>query len=511
MLDVYRMPNVTLARGIGVDPSLVSRWKSGERVPALGGAVYGDLAHFLAGAPLREHDRLLLMRLVEAGDEAGLLPALERYLRQGALPPADPAGVPPAPLSVESLMDRVCGGFAAIDRLRPAAIRPREWENMVYSGQTQTHELYHGPGGRRQAAVNFFHTVLSNSRPSDVHILLPSDAQWISEDSPFFKLWFQCLQTLTLQGCRVHMVHPAPSSPAALLSLLARHLPLYATGQFFSFCAADAPPGWEGLTLCVAPGLAALVSCGDRDQRGPLPTALYRDAADILLYETMVRLLEPHTRALVYACPAAEPLSCMRALTELENKPGDYISTAASPGTLWLPEALWPPVVRRLPSGGAAAAALRLLDARRENFEVRVASSPWTEIWTETFLQTLERDRRLELDGRELSDEPRLAVLEGEDLIRYLDNALTVLRWYDNLHIVTSDTLPDNWNIACKRDAGTLMIPAAPSAVSAFFLGDRNTMHLLDDWFRSLRRVAGSKADLMARVGRILKTLTAES
>jgi hypothetical protein len=504
------MSNVTLARGIGVDPSLVSRWKSGERVPPLSGGAYSDLAHFLAGAPLREHDKLLLTQMLKADGAEDLLPALERYLRQGA--PASPKspGVLPQSLSLEGLMDRVCGGLAASGRCRAEAIRSDDWGNLVHSGRRQEHELYHGPGGRRQAVVNFFHIVLSSGRPADVHILIPSDAQWLSEDSPFFKFWFQCLQTLVLQGCHIRMIHPAPAAPAALLSLLARYLPLYATGRFFSFYAAEAPAGWESLTLCVSPGLAALVSYGDKSQRSPLPTALYRDAADILLYETMLRLHEPYMRALAHACPVSEPLSYMRALTELENKPGDYVFTAVSPGTLWLPEALWPPVVRRLPSSGAAAAALRLLASRRENFEVRVASSLWIEMWAESFIQTLEREKRLELDGRELGGEPKLATLAGEDLIRYLGNALTVLRWYDNLHIVTSNTLSDRWKVAFKRDAGALLVPAASGAVSAFFLGDRSTMHMLENWYRTLRRGAGGKADLIARIEKVLKVLNAE-
>ncbi|MDR0671016.1 MAG: hypothetical protein LBF64_01755 [Oscillospiraceae bacterium] len=509
LLDVYRMSNVTLARGIGVDPSLVSRWKSGERAPTSGGGVYGDLAHFLAGAPLRGHDKVLLTQLIRAGGEEDFLPALERYLRQGA--PASPGGsaeaLPPI-LSLESLMDRVCGGVAPPPgRPRPPGRRPEEWKNLENSGRRQEHELYHGLGGRRQAAVNFFRAVLASGRPADVHILVPSDAQWLSEDSPFSKLWFQCLEALTLQGCHVRMVHPAPVSPAALLSLLTRHLPLYATGRFFSLCAAEPPVGWESLTLCVAPGLAAMVSYGGGRQRGSVPTALYRDAADVLMYETMLRLYEPHMRALAHACPAAEPLSYMRALVELENKPGDYVFAAVFPGTLWLPEALWPPVVRRLPSSGAAAAALRLLAGRRENFEVRVASSLWIEMWAESFLRTLEREKRLELDGRELGSAPKLAVLEGEELVRYLGNALTVLRWYDNLHVLTSDALSDSWKVAFKRDAGALLAPAASGVVSAFFLGDRNTMHMLENWRRSLRRGAGDKADLIARIEGILKAL----
>ncbi|MDR2670820.1 MAG: hypothetical protein LBC26_03745, partial [Oscillospiraceae bacterium] len=471
-----------------------------------------DLAHFLAGAPLREHDKLLLAQMIKADGAEDLLPALERYLRQGAPASAGgPAGALPTSLSIEGLMNRVCGGLAASGRRRTDVMQPDDWENLVHSGRRQEHELYHGPGGRRQAAVNFFHTVLASGRPADVHILIPSDAQWLSEDSPFFKLWFQCLQTLAFQGCHIRMVHPAPAAPAALLSLLARYLPLYATGRFFSFYAAEAPAGWENLMLCVSPGLAAMVSYGDKSRRSPLPTALYRDAADILLYETMLRLHEPYMRMLAHACPAAEPLSYMRALTELENKPGDYVFTAVSPGTLWLPEALWPPVVRRLPSSGAAAAALRLLASRRENFEVRVASSLWVEIWAESFLQTLEREKRLELDGRELGGESKLAVLAGEDLIRYLGNALTVLRWYDNMHIVTSNALSDRWKVAFKRDAGALLVPAAPDAVSAFFLGDRNTMRMLENWCRTLRRGAGDKADLIARIEKVLQELKAES
>ena len=63
LMQITRISSVALARGTGVDPSLVSRWRSGERNPSKRSHTAEDVGAFLSGAVLLPADRGLLVFL----------------------------------------------------------------------------------------------------------------------------------------------------------------------------------------------------------------------------------------------------------------------------------------------------------------------------------------------------------------------------------------------------------------------------------------------------------------
>ena len=112
LMSIYRISNVTLARGVGADPSLVSRWRSGEREPS--GEMLRDIAGFLSGLQMLPHDKTVLSQTVGApcGEREGTFEALLRWLCGKAVsPPSEilapaspesPPEPPPAPPETEA-------------------------------------------------------------------------------------------------------------------------------------------------------------------------------------------------------------------------------------------------------------------------------------------------------------------------------------------------------------------------------------------------------------------------
>jgi len=99
LMSIYRVSNITLARGVGADPSLVSRWRSGEREPSE--EMLGDIASFLSGQQMLPHDRAALSQTVGADCKGreDTAEAILRWLCGKAVPApeADPAAKPEPP------------------------------------------------------------------------------------------------------------------------------------------------------------------------------------------------------------------------------------------------------------------------------------------------------------------------------------------------------------------------------------------------------------------------------
>lgn len=62
LMSIYRISNIVLARGVGADPSLISRWRSGEREPSE--EMLRGIAGFLSNQQMLAHDRDALSQTV---------------------------------------------------------------------------------------------------------------------------------------------------------------------------------------------------------------------------------------------------------------------------------------------------------------------------------------------------------------------------------------------------------------------------------------------------------------
>ncbi len=432
LMDICRVGNIALARGIGVDPSLVSRWKSGERVPASGSPVIRKIAAFLAGVPLREHDRDVLRRAV--GGEPGAH-ALAAFLRE------EEEGLPVQRLAL-------CLSAGDSPPRTPVNLWPR-----VQKGQPWEHQIFYGPDGKRQAVINFLHEVLSSGRRGPVCLFSQEDPGWRTGDPSFAALWRQALLALLAQGHTVREILP---DPADWMGHLEQNWPLYETGAYETLAAGS--PSWGAATLFVSPGVAALDAFCHEGAPNAQQTVLYRSAADTVRYDMLFAAAQKNARPLFSARLPGQP--AFETLMGWEASPGRAVVSAAAPGLLWLPEELADAILRQTcPSGGYGDAAEALRRAR-EPFWVM----PREECWPESLLHTEE----LRLPGSMLPG-GREAALSAAQSAAVWEHICALLRRQSNLTAGFLPAVP--LSVYEKNGAGTLC--AAGERAPLLMLGER--------------------------------------
>ncbi len=501
LVNVYRMSNAMLARGIGVDPSLVSRWKNGDRAPAAASGTVRQIAAFLAGSELRDFDReLLLKTLGPYGHNVPLTDAIDNYLNETA-PQRQENGTTRA--HAELLLTDL---GELLHRDDPMGIRgPISLWPRVQKGQPSEHETFQGRAGKRQGTINFLHAVLSYGKPLPVRMMSLEDALWITEDAQFETMYIKALYAMTKQGCDVALIHSRPKDKQSLLSLLGRYLPLYQTGRLRSYFAGDERLTQTLPTLFVARGQAALISFGQDPRQDADITALYQNHVDAAMYETMFQVYLSSARPLAYSCATGGSLSYCQALLGLETTSMGAICEVSMGEALWLSEAaLSALTMSHMPSPEVAEAAVRLISRRRE--KLASASEPWVMLWPEESLRILEEEGRMDQVGTEIFG-PEGISLSGEVLRDYLKRLIHDLRAYDHLTLALSTTLPQGMRVACKQNVGALVGPGVEGHPRAIFLGDEDSLALLSDWCRDHESASENKETVIARLDRALEKL----
>ena len=501
LMQIFRMNNVTLARGTGVDASLVSRWRSGARVPSARSGAAADIGAFLSGAPILPLDQSLLHQTLGCMPEGRepLAKAITAWLRSDAIVCVPAAAEPQA--REPEFAGGYMGAAGTVGRMAkmlsaevPAAVGPVNLWPFVQRGTPAEHEVFTGESGKRKAVISFLHKLQNAPRSLDVFIMTGASSAWISGDETFAALWPRCLLALLQRGHRLHIVVPEHELGEALTAWLA--MPLFYTPQ----CRVYAIPTRAADTLIVAQGYAAVLSygVGPKDEA----TFLFSGVLDSSTFEAVFHRWLKEGYPVLFTCEELTQFSDR--LLALEDRTGSYYQARNTLSPLHLteeelntllnagvgPDALF----------GNIPAILTRHRKRRETMEALLAEHSWIEVVPRRMLAAARNDGVMLLDGAEMGLRRDLAVPRAI-LERVLERLASRMRACPNLHVILPDTEPLPIQIMYKERVGAyftlarkLSAAAAPTPapeslagrpVSAY-LGDPDGLRALGEWFSSI-------------------------
>jgi hypothetical protein len=489
LMQVYRMSNVTLARGVGVDASLVSRWRSGARVPSKRSGAALDIGAFLAGAHIMALDLNLLHQTLgcEPRDREALASAIAAWLRSDAIISV-PAAAGAALLAAEPDAAAARGYMGAagtvgrmarlLDAKIPEAVGPLNLWPYVQRGNPAEHEMFTGTDGKRKAVISFLHKIQNTPRALDIFIMTGSSGQWITEDETFSLLWPRCLLSLLQRGHRLHIVVPEAELGEALKSWLA--LPLFYTPQ----CRVYAIPARPADTLVVAQGYAAVLSYGV----GPKEEAtfLFSGVLDSSTFEAVFHRWLKEGYPVLFTCEETARFS--ERLAALETRSGSYYQARNALSALHLTDSELSGLLAG--AGISDNACLERHRARREAMEALLAGHTWVEVVPRRMIAAARSDGIMPLDGAELGLARDLTV-PYPILRRVLERLTQRMKECPRLHVILPDTEPLPIQILYKERAGAYFTlaqrrPAEEGKPAAAYLGDPDGLNALGEWFSSM-------------------------
>jgi len=465
LMTAFGVSNSKLARQLSVDPSLISRWRTGKRRPPQGSQYLEAVAAYFARHFQAGYQKAALREIIGLPDEQKTsLAQMEAFL----LAWLSGQAAPPGERFAETFLERL---EACSPMKRPSVPVTPAREDPA--GTLHTVEVFYGVEGKRQGVIRFLSAVAAREKPGTLLLYSEESMDWMTGDRSFLARFVPLFFDVIQKGNRVKIVHVVQRDLAELLAAIDFWLPLYLTGAIEPYYCPPYHDHFFRRTVFIAPGTAALTANSLAGAEDQAPNLLFQDDNMVNhLAKEFYRFLDI-CRPLVRVFTDHYPSGLAETLTAFEEQPGNCIRLSSTLSSITMGEGLVSRLQQRMGiEEGKRQELLSLHWKRTRAFAANLNGHRHVEIVT---LPALE-----EIVGGVVPAE-KIDPLGGPDWFytveeyeSHLVNIIHLLKTCPNFHLYLSHRSPFlNVRIAVKEEAGVMVIKTTPPpAVFAFSQGN---------------------------------------
>lgn len=216
LMDTVGISNVKLSKAVSIDPSYLSRMRTGKHLPKENSKVLERICDVLIRRTIDKNELWKLSEAVNIPEKH--LAAQPRLLAEWLLSSKETAYRAP----VGQLIEKI----GAMDQLRQVPIPPLPTD-VLLSAETDDSREYLGISGLQKAVIRF----LWNNAKSGGELLLYSDQSMSWMSGSYKRIWLSLMAEVLKKGVRIKIIHNIDRSSSEMLEAIASWLPLYMTGQ----------------------------------------------------------------------------------------------------------------------------------------------------------------------------------------------------------------------------------------------------------------------------------------
>jgi hypothetical protein len=482
LMQLFKVSNSRLACSLNVDPSLVCRWRSGERVVDGNSSHLAAISAFFVKLAGKDTQNLALSQIT--GLEFCEKPVDTRktlltYWLSGG------SGEASLGESMKSLLTNV-DKLRVLPDLSQKTLPPERVDLPM--GKQCTVEFFFGVRGKRSSVIKFLCLALAASAPCELLLVSEEDMEWLTGDPVFFSRWAALLTKVIQKGCTVKIIHTVNRNTQELISVMEKWLPLHLTGKIESFYVPLYRESPFKRTMFVAVGLTAVTS-----------TSVGRASEDSVNYlftdVSIVASVEKDFRAYLSECTPLMKLFSSHNLeeytsiaTEFLSQSGDCIRGGRLPSLMTMPELLFEKLLGR--AGVSKEEQERLLNLHRTRTAAFTSGLKYC-VYTEVI--------RLPPADMPINMLPPLCAAEynlrtplfytKSDLEEHLQHLQTLLADFENFHVIYTKNplipLGEGISLSVKSDTGAI-ISASGTKNDDFMILAVSEPNIIDAFFEFL-------------------------
>ncbi len=246
VMEISEMSNIALSRKTHVDPSLISRYRSGLRSPA-------------SNPDIAEHLSSVLLKNIS---ESGKIKSLSHLMN-----------VPPQSIDEEAFSEWLCASeynndaaLVATEKLLgalenhmiPVHRNLSESDIMLLSEPvSEPKSAYIGYEGLREAVIRFLKSA-ARDRAKELLLFSSQNMEWMTEDPAFLRKWALLMGECIKSGTKIRIVHNIDRHVEEMNSAIISWLPLYMSGMIEPFYSTLSTGTLFSRTLFINPGSACI-------------------------------------------------------------------------------------------------------------------------------------------------------------------------------------------------------------------------------------------------------------
>ncbi len=248
-MELSGLSNIRMGRLLNIDPSYISRFRSGLRSPKANPKMMSDICITLTDRAASQGKLSALSRLTgsEAGaptDRESVFYAVYEWLYSTERTDETPL--------VQGLIDQI-GSFSA-DIIKPPLTFEEAADEDIISEDISA---YYGTSGLRRAVIRFLGNVFQRGE-KELYLYSDQNMEWMTGDPYFRAKWASLMILCVTNGTRISIIHNINRDLSEMTDAIKSWLPLYPSGMIKSYYCKSRAGERFSTTLFLCPGYACI-------------------------------------------------------------------------------------------------------------------------------------------------------------------------------------------------------------------------------------------------------------
>ncbi|MDD4571145.1 MAG: hypothetical protein PHN47_01470 [Clostridia bacterium] len=252
LMDIQGISASRLSKEIKVDASLVSRWRSGIRIPPQNSNHFTNISNYFAHSANMDYQKIALLEIMNASyDLKNESADLFAELLKNWLNEQDTAE---NAVGINNFLGKMqMFGKNSISKLP-------ELDTELPTGIPQNIEAFYGIEGIQKAVLKLLTMTAMQDTPRTLLLFSDQNINWLTKDKAFAAKWANLMITCLSKGNSIRIIHNPSRDLSEMFEAIEKWLPVYMTGHIEPYYC---PKYHESLfkhTVFIAPDLCAVQS-----------------------------------------------------------------------------------------------------------------------------------------------------------------------------------------------------------------------------------------------------------
>lgn len=496
LMNLTGTSNSAMAKQTSLDPSFISRLRSGSRKPSRNENYISKMAAVLSKRCREEYQMQGLLTRLQAEnisysrETISLDVAVEEWLRSIPAEQKSKVGSFIRQLDEFSFKkdpsDHGEGGEAYLDESRQ--------------------DVYHGIHGKRVAALRFLTDILNSDRKHTLYLYSDEDLTWLLDDPHFTMQWAKIFMQVLQKGNKVKIVHTITRSLDEMFSAIKEWMPFYLTGNIEPYYYPRTRDINFRRTIFIAPDLCAVSSSSiGRNSESNLNFYLTeKETLQSILreFDDFLKLCRPLMK--IFNISTSESL--MDTVNEFEEESGNCILRSQAVSSITIPLFALEKFLKT--HVGENRDKLFKFHKQRQRALVEILK-------TNKFVELIQLPDISQLVERDIPI--GFTVFSGTPVFydpytfkAQLENIVSLMKHYPNYEVVIQDNVKDELTIYAKENIGLLIMKYTRPIIS-FAVNEPYMTQAFWDYLRmaspQVSNTATTRKETMKKIDDYLKKL----
>jgi hypothetical protein len=449
LFDITEIKNNTLARFVHLDPSFISRLRSGERTPSKNENYTKPIALFFS------------KHIKDRFQKAALCDVLNVPLQEF---PDDEQVL--ANLIHQWFVNKSLQNNATVKNFIDTLTKPVFKDKFLdenFNTSTNNYPkseaidtfVYYGVEGKRKAALEFLSMVADCEKPQTLLLFSDEDIEWLVADLDFVANWSMLLAKIATKGNSIKIIHTVSRNLDDMLSAINQWLPLYMTGAIEPYYYPKKRDGVFQRTLFIAPGTAAVISSSVGQNINNTANFLFKDKKTLLALVNEFDDFFSLCRPLMKIFTQAKTKELFNTLFEFEEENSRTLIMSDTLSTVTIPSEVYKSISSRT-GIDLKRDIFKLLELRIKSFEDSLQNNEFTEIVEIPDFEKI-TSHKVKIAFSNLFSDVQLFYTPLEFLL-HIENLIRLLKNYENFQVILRPKLDTSgFMLYVKEDVGVLV------------------------------------------------------